>query len=224
MNVSFRDAAAQGPDRFLRGRRHATVRVDLALDGSWGRSQCRDRAKGSNGLSLRCGDRGVRALELDACSDGRELPIHGGGALVARTDPGRHLIFQGLLCPDAPDQTLATEHTQLALGHVQPTAPLGRVVDLQLAQEAPSLSRGKGFVQRAADVSIQVVQHHHFGIRERDIHDVAYQVRPILARALLRDTNSPLAQQGSKHHEDVGNPLALVFVVAALHLSKAQRQ
>src|SRR6476469_1644023 len=91
----------------------------------------------SSSLSrLKCG---IEPLELDPSIVGGETPIDRASTLVALTNPGRHLPFDGLPIAKAPLQTLALEDAQFNLCHVQPTPVLGRVVDLQFVCEALGL-------------------------------------------------------------------------------------
>jgi transposase-like protein len=84
----------------------------------------------------------IEALEFDPGHLGTELPVDFGLELVAWAFPSGDFLPQGVDRRNAAIQTLAGEHGQLALGHIEPTAMLGGVVKLQLAGDPP------GFVRR----------------------------------------------------------------------------
>jgi Voltage gated chloride channel len=72
----------------------------------------------------------VEMLELDAGVLGGEAPVDPATGPVARRLPGCDLPFQGRLVAQAAVQALLGQHGQLDLGHVQPAAMLGGVVQL----------------------------------------------------------------------------------------------
>src|SRR5215207_6329485 len=84
---------------------------------------------------------GVEVLELDACILGRKPPVDPTTGPVARRLPRRDLPFQGRLVGQPPVQALLGQHGQLDLGHVQPAAVLGGVVQLQPIGQPPGLGR-----------------------------------------------------------------------------------
>jgi hypothetical protein len=55
-------------------------------------------------------------------------------------------------------ETLPRKNTQFSVRHIQPTAMLGRIVDLQPLPQSPRLDGGKGFVQCPTGVRIEIVQ------------------------------------------------------------------
>jgi len=56
-------------------------------------------------------------------------------------------------------QTLADEYVDLDFGHVQPTAMLGGVDELEAISQGLGLLGHKGLVQRGGTVSVEVVHH-----------------------------------------------------------------
>ena len=60
-----------------------------------------------------------------------EHPIDFGAALVSLLLPGGDLAFELFPAFDPPVQTLAAEHADLDLHHVQPAGVLGGVVEFQ---------------------------------------------------------------------------------------------
>src|SRR5215218_191188 len=86
-------------------------------------------------------------LELDASIGAGEAPVYGVLGRVALDFPRTHFLGKRFLVGDALIQTLASEHTQLDLGHVQPRAVLGSVMNLQFTSDAPGLGRDERFIQ-----------------------------------------------------------------------------
>lgn len=76
-------------------------------------------------------------LELDARLLGREAPVHGDFLGVPGRFPGSGFLPEGLLIGKAPIQTLLSQRRQFNLGHVQPTAMFGRIVQFQPLDQAP---------------------------------------------------------------------------------------
>src|SRR3954452_7969287 len=90
----------------------------------------------------------VEASELDPCIRRRETPLDLDTPLVPLLFPRRHLPLQLLPGLDPPSQTLAGQHRQLDLRHVQPAPVLRRVVDLQPLDDPPRLLWRERLVQR----------------------------------------------------------------------------
>src|SRR5262249_45374167 len=66
-------------------------------------------------------DRRVEPLEFDAGVGGGKAPVDGGASLIPITVPGGDLTDEGGLIGDASIETLASQHTEFELGHIQPT-------------------------------------------------------------------------------------------------------
>jgi hypothetical protein len=62
--------------------------------------------------------------------------------------------LEGFFVTNAPIKALATKDTQLDFGDVQPTAMLGRVVKLQLSENASGCFRREGFIERCRLVGV----------------------------------------------------------------------
>jgi hypothetical protein len=77
-----------------------------------------------------------------------EAPCNGGFGRIAGVFVGSDLTPQRGLVWDAAIQTLPTLNAQLDFRHIQPTAVLGGVMELQLFQPAAGLYQYKGLVQR----------------------------------------------------------------------------
>jgi hypothetical protein len=89
----------------------------------------------------------VQPLQLHAGVSGGELPIGFDMFLVAGMLPGGDFLGQGLLVRDAAIETLAGQHAEFGLGHVEPTAVFGCVVPFEPFDEAARLGCGERFVE-----------------------------------------------------------------------------
>ncbi len=95
-------------------------------------------------------------LELDPRVSGGEAPVYGAPHRVAPLLPGGCLAAKRRPVGDAPIQALPREHGEFDLGHVQPRAVLGCVVDLQLLRQSPGLLRVERLVERRRVVGVEV--------------------------------------------------------------------
>ena len=89
----------------------------------------------------------VEGLELDAGILGGEAPVHPYCVPVALLLPRSHLPPQSALVGNTAVQALPGHHPDFDLRHIQPTAMLGSVMDLQPFGDAPRFGRLKGFIQ-----------------------------------------------------------------------------
>src|SRR5215210_4313439 len=154
-------------------------------------------------------------LELDPRLFAGEAPVNGAFGRVAFGLPRTHFPSQTLPVGDAPIQTLAGEHRELDLGHVQPRAMLWSVVDLQLRSDAPGLGRGERLIEGGGSMGVEVVHHQHYslGLWVVDLYKLLYAVRPIDLRSSLGDAAVAPAGQRFGNDEEVGRPLTLILVV-----------
>ena len=87
---------------------------------------------------------------------------------VSAVLPCGDLLDQGQLVGDTPIETLARQHAEFRLSHVQPAAVLWRIVLLEPLDETACLGGGKGFVERRRLVGVEIVPHEHdFSLSER---------------------------------------------------------
>ena len=66
---------------------------------------------------------------------------------VAAVLPGGDFLGEGLLVGDAAIETLARQHAEFGLSHVQPAAVFGRVVPFEPLDEFARLGCGERFVE-----------------------------------------------------------------------------
>src|SRR4051812_11297181 len=90
-----------------------------------------------------------------------ELPVGLGVLAIALRLPRGDFLDQGILVGDASGETLAGQYAEFALGHVQPTAMLGRVMPFEPLDQATGLLGWEGFVERSWLVGAEVVLHQH---------------------------------------------------------------
>ena len=88
----------------------------------------------------------IQCPELDACIGGCELPSRFGVMFVPLFLPCRGLLGEGFAVGDTTVETLAGEDDDLGLGHVEPTAVLGRIVPDEAFDQLPCLFGREGFV------------------------------------------------------------------------------
>src|SRR5438067_12024333 len=93
-------------------------------------------------------DRWIQVLEFDTRILGGETPINGGVRVIALLLPSPNPLLCLLKAGDAPSQALSSQHREFNLGHIQPTAMFGRVMDLQFLREPSCLLGIKDLIAR----------------------------------------------------------------------------
>ena len=86
-------------------------------------------------------------LEFDACVIGSELPIGFGVIAVSVGLPSGGFVYEGLLVGNAASEALRREDAEFGLGHIEPTAVLGRIVPFEAFDEPSGFDGWKGFVE-----------------------------------------------------------------------------
>ena len=107
--------------------------------------------------------------------------------------------------------------TRWAFSRSAPTAVFGRVAPFEAFDQTPGLGGGKGFVERSSGVSVEIVldEDDRFGLREVDVGEVFQNVGIIDGGAEVGDLDKAPAFERCRHHEQVGHPVAGVFVIDA---------
>src|SRR4051812_37486643 len=163
----------------------------------------------------------VQTVQLDPGIRRGELPLHPHSTLVPIVLPRLDLPAKLLGRLDPPVQALPRQHAQFDLGHVQPTAVLGRVVDLQPLDDVPRPPRLERLVKRRQLVRVEVVHHQHdlvrFGVHV--LHQPAYRLGEVYGRPPLGNVDRTPARQRLRHHEQVRRPVVHVLVVEPLRLA-----
>ena len=115
---------------------------------------------------------------------------------------------------------LADQDVEFDLGHVQPTAVLGCVDELETVPERLGLVRREGLVERPGSMRVEIV--HHQGDPGGVLvayGDVAQELCPVDLGLALGHLGHALAGEGFCGHEDVACPAACVLVVVSRRLS-----
>ena len=154
-----------------------------------------------------------------------EAPVDRVGASVARLFPVGHLVGQGGGVGDAAIQALPAQDTQFDLGHVQPTAMFGGVMNLQPVDQRPSHCWLERLIQCRRFVGIQVVHHqdHFLGVGIAHLQQVAYLPGKIDRRPLRGDGDVSVPGQRFARQEQVRRPAPLVLVIDPRGLTRFGR-
>src|SRR4051794_543803 len=165
----------------------------------------------------------IQLLQLDPGIPRREPPAHLRLGSVSMILPRSHFRPQERHFVDTPVEALAGKDAPFRLRHVQPTAVLGGVVNLQSLPQPPRLCRGKRLVEGPTRVGIQVVADQDQPLRLRIvlIQELLDAPRPFDLATLRRDPHAPPTAQGLEEHEEVRHPFALVLVV---HTARSARR
>ena len=97
-------------------------------------------------------------VQLDPCISSGKAPVNDLARPVALFGPRADLLAQRLKVGYPPVQALPGQHAEFQLGHVQPTAVLRRVHQLQLVQQRSRLGGREALAQRRTAMRAQVVQ------------------------------------------------------------------
>ena len=111
------------------------------------------------------------------------------------------------------------EHTQFNLGHIEPTAMFGRVVELQVLRSG--LRGLESLVQRSQLVGVEIVQHHtdQVGLRICMVHQPRHLMCEVLGRSTSGHFYMTLPSQGLGEHEQVASSASHILMVVTLHSS-----
>jgi hypothetical protein len=96
-------------------------------------------------------------VQLTASLVDGEVPFDGWPLEIALPLPSGNLASCGVDVGEASRQALAGEHRQLALRHVEPTAVLRRVMEVELSRDPSRFSGCERDVERPLDVHVEVV-------------------------------------------------------------------
>jgi len=165
-------------------------------------------------------------LEFDPRICCREAPVNLARRCVACFFPRTYLLSQPIIVRQTLSQTLAHEHAELNLDHVQPTAVLGRVVDVEPIGNPLRLGRREGLVERRDGVGVELIHHQHdcVGSGIVDIDQLLDAVCPIHSRAPRGHGDVPSAAQRLTDEEEIGDASSGVFGVVAGGLSRRARE
>ena len=99
---------------------------------------------------------------------------------------------------------------------------LGSEMDLKFVGYSPRFCGLKGLVQRCDFVGVEVVhyQHNFLGVRIQLVNKLLDDVRKVNFRASISYLDMSPPGQRLEQHEQVGRPVAFVFVIFASRLSR----
>jgi len=143
-----------------------------------------------------------------------KAPLESGlGRIAASCPSGDRAADPRWVCQTSV-QALARYHREFDFRHVEPTAMLGRIVQIQLPQNTARFGRGKGRVQRGWRMGVQVVQHdtHHGRLGIMDVHQVFHTGGKILGGTPVGDLDMPPALGGFNKHQQVTRALPTIFI------------
>ena len=151
-----------------------------------------------------------------------ESPVDTFLAFVAIGGPGGAAAgdFGGGV--DAVGEALSGQNAQLGFGHVEPTAVLGGVHDLDAIGDAERFFGAKGLIERSNGVSVQVVadQRDPLSLCEsRSVDQFANSMSPVDGCLGFGDQDITPSGKGLHEHPDVATPLADVFEIDFLRLA-----
>ena len=122
---------------------------------------------------------------------------------------------------DAAIETLAFEHADLDLDHVEPAGVLGRVVELEPAEHAARFGGGKaGRARRRCGSRGCRARRGYARPREIDIDEVAHAEGEVVSGAPIGDLDLAPRAVDVKEDEEIGGAVAAILVVVALDLPR----
>jgi hypothetical protein len=137
--------------------------------------------------------------------------------LVALRLPGLDASLDSSDISKASFEGLAGENGPFDLGHVEPGAVLGGVMELELSSESARLFSRERLVERSWRVGIEVVEydadHVGVGITAYELPHLSGEVR---AGTTFADGDLPVAYNGFKRDKQRAVTFAFIFVVLAL--------
>src|SRR5438552_16976299 len=99
----------------------------------------------------------IEMLELNARILAGEAPVDLHFLSIACLLPSSHLLFQMDLIANTWLQGMSSQYRQFNLGHIQPAAMRGRVVNFQFLAEPFFLLWRKDLVERGGRMRIQII-------------------------------------------------------------------
>ena len=128
------------------------------------------------------------------------------------------LGFEPTALADAAVQTLAAQHADFDLDHIQPTGVFGRVVELQALQEAMRLWRGESLVQGAHAVGRKIVHDDLDAIRVGIVRigEIAHAMGEVSRGSVIGHLHVPPGFVRVDEDEHIGRAVALVFAIVSL--------
>jgi len=95
-------------------------------------------------------------FKFSTCISGKKVPMDFGLLIVPVILPRGNVASHRFQIGDLPVQTLSVHGIQFNLGHVEPTAMFGRVMDLRAFRQLPGFLRFKNLVERGKTMGFLV--------------------------------------------------------------------
>ncbi len=145
------------------------------------------------------------------------VPLHSDydAALVSPRLPDVDLGDEPVTAFDAAIETLAFEHADLDLNHVEPAGVLGRVVELKPPEHAAGLGRWEGGVESGGGVGGEVVEDDAdaLGLWGIDIDEFAHAKGEVVSGALISDLDPAPGAMGIEEDEEIDDAVAAILAV-----------
>src|ERR1700736_2032963 len=145
-------------------------------------------------------------MELVTSIVGGKAPRDGAAMRIALSLQNSDALSQDLHTCYATRQTATSKDTDLDLGHIQPTAMFGRVMELHSSQDPSCLGWLKGFVESSRGMRVQVILHdaHIVGLRVDTIDQPADAVGVVDLGATLGHLHMAPAGQRLNEEKQIG--------------------
>src|SRR6516165_3645649 len=117
----------------------------------------------------------------------------------------------------APIEALTRQDTEFRLGHIQPTAMLGRIVPLEPLDEATCLGGWKGLIERCGLVGAEIVLHEHdlAGSAKVSVGQLLEHLRIVQCGVAVGYVDMPPSFQRCEQHEQVDRAITLILAVVS---------
>src|ERR1700758_23804 len=150
-----------------------------------------------------------------------EHPFDASAASISLSFPLGDFGFEDFAVVDASVEALGAQDADLDLDHVEPRGMLGRVMELQAAQDAMRLGRGEGFVEGPRGMRRQIVEHDAdpLGLGIMKVHEITHAFGEVARGAAVGDLDRAPRLVGIEEDEEVGGAVATILAVVALELA-----
>src|SRR5437867_5020360 len=96
-------------------------------------------------------------MQLHPCNLVGEPPVNGRSLGIAAFFISRDLLFERFQIRQAASQTLTLKDAQFDFGHIEPTAMLRGVMELQLPENPPRFLRRKSFIEGGWLMGVELI-------------------------------------------------------------------
>src|ERR1700722_13162395 len=168
---------------------------------------------------------GIGAPHFGSGLVGGEHPVDSSAALVSLRLPDVDLGDEPVAAFDAAIETLAFEHADLDLNHVEPAGVLGRVVELKPPEHAPRFGRWECGVESGSGVGGEVVEDDadELGLWEVDIDELAHADGEVVSGATTSDLDPAPRAMCVKEDKEIDGAVAAILVIEAFGPSRRRR-